>query len=120
METERTRAYEGPIQRLVELGHSLHPLERLTRIVDLEVFDLAWLETNLVGRFVTIRIVGRFVDLHLMEAWSKRPDVAEAFKVGPVLEARHFRRDKNAEVTDMRVGQVDDALPRAPPRPICA
>src|SRR6185503_4314851 len=57
-----------------------------------------------------IRIAGRIVDLHLVESRRKRSYLVEALENGAVLEFCHRRRDEDAEMADMRVDEIDDAL----------
>src|SRR3546814_7397287 len=95
---------------LVELRHRPHTLERFARIIDLEVFDLPCLESDLVGRLVTVRVTGRIVDLHLVETGGQRLYLIQALEDRPVLQARHAGGDEDSEMADMRVRQVADAL----------
>lgn len=104
-------ANEGTVQRFVELGYILQPLERRARMILSRILDLPRLETDVVGRFMAVRIAGRVVDLHLIETRLQRPDLIETFKNRAMLQARHASRDEDAQMPDMRVRQVDDALP---------
>ena len=76
-----------------------------------EVFHAAWFESNAERGFMAVRVARRVLDLHLVETWRKRLDVRQALQDGPMFKACHTGRDKNSQMADMRVGQIDDALP---------
>lgn len=60
---------------------------------------------------MAVRVSRRVVDLHFVEARCQRFNVGQALQDGPVLQASDSGGHKNAEMADVRVREVDNALP---------
>src|SRR5262249_16924856 len=106
------RTDEGLIKRVVQIRHLPDALEYFFRVPEsLELLDLTFLEMHLVLGLATIGVPRRIIDLHLVEPGRERLDVVEAVEDRPVLQPCNARRNEDAQMTDVWVGQIDDALP---------
>jgi len=77
-----------------------------------EVFDATLFEAHRIGVMAAIWITGRIVDFHLVEARRQRLDLFQAVQDCAMLQTGDARGHKDAEMADMRVDQIDDALAR--------
>lgn len=78
----------------------------------MDVLNLAFLEMHVVLLRRTVGIVAPLVDPHFIQAGRQRGQALQALQDRAVFEAGHVGRDKDAEVADLGVQQVDDALSR--------
>lgn len=104
------RAEEGAVQAFIELRDLTNPVESRTRVVKPDILDISGFKSHRILIALAVRIAGRMIDFHLIEACGKSFDLAEVFEDGAMFEADNVGRHEYAEVTDFLVGEIDDAL----------
>ena len=79
----------------------------------MQSLDLARLEAHRILMPAAIRVARGIVDPHLVQAWLQRLDLGQVLQDGAMLHPRHGGGDEDAEVADVWVGEIDDALSRS-------
>src|SRR6266700_4970519 len=75
-----------------------------------DVFNPPFLEPDLVCTLPAIGIAGGIVDRHFVKTRRQCGDIGQAVENDTMLQFGDRSRDKNSEVTDMRIEEIDNPL----------
>src|SRR6266702_5775722 len=75
-----------------------------------KLFDLPFLEAHVVPTLPAIGIAGRVIYFYFVKTRWQCGDIGQAVEDGPVFQLCHGSGNKNSEVPDMGIDEIDDPL----------